>query len=101
MLTSGSSRTHCFIALLFALVLALGIVPGPAWAADTELAAGSLALEDNGIPVLTLTVDPDEFQKVVMSPDHSYRAECGIISIAKPKRILLFGCLFSRLPPRR
>ena len=33
----------------------------------------------NGIPVLSLTIDPDEFQAVLDSPEHKYQAEnCSV-----------------------
>lgn len=37
--------------------------------------------EDDGIAVLNLIIDPDEFQSVVDSPDHSYRAEGASIRL--------------------
>lgn len=34
---------------------------------------------DNGIPVLSVTIDPDELQKVLESPDHSCRVQgCSV-----------------------
>ncbi len=42
-------------------------------------------LPDNGIPVLSLTIDAEEFQKVIDSNDHSYRAETGTISLDYPE----------------
>jgi len=36
---------------------------------------------ENGIPVLKLTIDPDEFQKLMDSPDHSYRATGATVNI--------------------
>ena len=85
MLTSVYSRAQCVIALLFAFAIAcMGMLPGTAWATDAGLAAGTPVSQNNGIPVLTLTTDPDEFQQVVESPDHSYHAECGSISIDVP-----------------
>ena len=41
-------------------------------------------LEDNQIPVLYLTIDPAEFEKVNESEDHSYRAQTGSIRIHVP-----------------
>ena len=82
MMTSASSRAHRLLVLLFVCALScIGMAPGAAWAVDGELTLGSIASVDNGIPVLSLTIDPEEFQKVIQSPDHSYRAECGSISI--------------------
>lgn len=34
-------------------------------------------LSDNGIPVLSIDIDPEEYRKVIESEKHTYRAECG------------------------
>ena len=44
----------------------------------------SPACPDNGIPVLVLTIDPEEFQKVLDSSRHEYQAENGTIRIDLP-----------------
>ena len=61
---------------LFVFCLCFGLV----------LLAGSIAAaEGNGIPVVRLTIDPAELQKVNESPDHSYRAREGQIRIEIPQ----------------
>lgn len=63
----------------------------PAEEAENETSGESEALEtvnaliDNGIPVLSLTIDPKEYQKVIESEDHSYQASDCSISIAVPE----------------
>ena len=42
-------------------------------------------LSDNGIPVLSIDIDPEEYQKVIESEKHTYRAEGGTISITVPE----------------
>ena len=63
-------------------------------AEGTEQPEGSGAEEDQlraapsadyGIPVLTLTIDAEEFQKVCDSEDHTYRAKGGSIRIDVPE----------------
>ncbi|MBR2534426.1 MAG: CotH kinase family protein, partial [Erysipelotrichaceae bacterium] len=44
-----------------------------------------LNYEDNGLPVLYLQIDPEEFTKVNESADHSYRAEGATLSIGVPE----------------
>lgn len=41
--------------------------------------------EDSGLPSLCLTVDPEAFRLVLESPDHSYRAEGGSLSLRVPE----------------
>ena len=41
-------------------------------------------ISDNGIPVVSLTIDEEEFTKVIESVEHEYRAETGSISITVP-----------------
>ena len=36
---------------------------------------------DNGLPIIELTIDPEEFEIVNESPDHSYRATNASLSI--------------------
>ncbi len=63
--------------LLILLILLLCALP---CRAEAE---GSVSVS-NHIPVLTLTIDPEEYQKVVGSARHEYRAECGTIRIDVP-----------------
>ena len=42
--------------------------------------------EDNGLPILYLQIDPEEFTKVNESEDHSYRASGATLSIDKKIR---------------
>jgi len=62
-------------ALLLCLVLA-GLVGACAVAS-----AGA----ENGIPVVSITLDPEEFQKVIESPEHTYRAREGTLRIDLPE----------------
>ncbi|MBR1827925.1 MAG: CotH kinase family protein, partial [Atopobiaceae bacterium] len=43
------------------------------------------ATQDNGIPALRLTIDPDEYQKMIDSPNHEYRAAGATISLDVPE----------------
>ena len=38
-----------------------------------------------GLPILSLTIDAEEFEKVNVSEDHSYRAESGTLSVKVPE----------------
>lgn len=50
------------------------------------LAQGSdSAMQDNGIPALRLSIDPDEYQKMIDSPLHEYRAVGATISLDVPE----------------
>lgn len=49
------------------------------------MATDSDPIINNGIPVLTLDIDPDEYQKVIDSPNHDYRAYTGTIRIDVPE----------------
>ena len=40
---------------------------------------------DHGIPVITLTLDPEEFRKVLESPRHEYQAEACTLRIDVPE----------------
>ncbi len=40
--------------------------------------------QDNGLPVIELTLDPEEFDRVNESPDHSYRAADASLCITVP-----------------
>ncbi len=64
------------------LVMAL-LAASVAAVAETAPAAGGA--DSNGIPVVRLTVDPDELQKVKDSADHSYRAREGLIRVEIPQ----------------
>ena len=41
-------------------------------------------MQDNGIPTLRLSIDPDEYQNMINSPLHEYRAAGATISIDVP-----------------
>ena len=81
-----------FLSLIMIAVLAAGILPvSAAQAAGQDAQANAPASLDNGqapdnngIPVLYLTIDPEEFSKVNESEDHSYRANTGTIRIEVP-----------------
>ena len=45
---------------------------------------GEQTEDGNGIPVIYLNIDAEEFEKVNASEDHSYRAKGGSISITVP-----------------
>ena len=44
-----------------------------------------LATAGNCIPALYLSIDPEEFQKILDSPDHSYRSHEGTVRIELPE----------------
>ena len=67
-----------FRVVLTCLVLAVCVGLCFAAAAAAEPSA------DSGIPVLSITMDPEEYQKVIKSPDHSYRAQEGSVRIDLP-----------------
>ena len=67
-------------ALTVLMILMLCVLPVRAGAESTS---GMPA--DNGIPILSLTVDPEEFQKVLDSPRHEYQAENCTLRIDLPE----------------
>ena len=69
-----------FSGLCLVLVLLVGSV-----AAAAETAPAAAEADSNGIPVVSLTVDPEELQKVNDSADHSYRAREGLVRIEIPQ----------------
>ena len=63
---------------VLSLILCVGILLG--------LLPGALAeAENNGIPVIRLEIGADEFNRVLESPDHSYRAHGGTLSVEIPE----------------
>ncbi|MBR6706070.1 MAG: CotH kinase family protein [Clostridia bacterium] len=78
--------------LLGLLTMALCLAAGMAMAEDANGSGprphpeiGTVALQDNGIPVVTLTVDPEEYQKVIESNSHDYMAKGGSVRITIPE----------------
>lgn len=72
------------ILFILGLGLALGLLTGTTGAlAETDPADHTA--DRNGIPVIRLTIDPEELQKVNNSADHSYRAREGMIRIEIPR----------------
>ena len=69
-------------ALMIALCLLGALHVGAVYAAEGE---PEVDYTDNGIPVLYLTVDAGEFQKVNESDYHTYRASGGSIKIDVPE----------------
>lgn len=65
--------------------IALFVHADPAFADDPPQTTIDVDLSDNGIPVLSIDIDPEEYQKVIESEKHTYRAECGSISITVPE----------------
>ena len=76
--------TRALAVLTFLLLL---LLPFRAEAKKEPGAAGGSPAEvlDGGIPVLSLTIDPEEFQKVIDSTRHEYRAESGSVRIDLPE----------------
>ena len=70
-------KKHRILLIILALVMGLSVLPASA-AEDSEEKI------DNGIPVISLTIDPAEYQSVISSEDHSYRAEGCSIRIDVP-----------------
>ena len=79
-----SRLRYLFTFVILAVIACIGICPHVAWATEQQPTSSSIAAVDNGIPVLSLTIDPDEYQKVIESEDHSYRSNGGSISIVVP-----------------
>lgn len=50
--------------------------------ADTELPE---ELSDNGIPILSINIDPYEYKNIIISNRHSYTSYSGSISITVPE----------------
>ena len=75
--TKGRSLLILTMTLIMAGVFALAMTLSAqdAYGAETEI--------NNGIPVLSLTIDEAEFQKVIESEDHSYRAPGASISFIR------------------
>ncbi|MBR4502121.1 MAG: CotH kinase family protein [Clostridia bacterium] len=78
--------------LLGFLVLALCFAAGMAAAEETaeqgprpHAEIGTVALQDNGLPVVYLTVDPDEYRKVIESNMHDYQTAGASVRITVPE----------------
>ena len=69
------------IAVISAGVLTYGT--NAAFADGTEKTTEEI-LEDNGLPVVYINIDDEEFDKVNESDDHSYRCETGTVTITVP-----------------
>ena len=69
------------IGLCLVLILCAGMT---ASRAETDSVPG-VAAGGNGIPTVSLTIDPEEYQEMIDSPDHSYRAESGSVRIDVPE----------------
>lgn len=77
-------RMHIILATLFITLLLAGavyVLTGAVYAEE----APKVDYTDNGLPVLSLTIDADEFNKVNESDDHSYKAEGASIRIDVPE----------------
>ena len=72
------------VLFILGLGLALALLTGTTGAlAETDPVDHTA--DRNGIPVIRLTIDPEELQKVNNSADHSYRAREGMIRIEIPR----------------
>ena len=65
------------------VICAFTVLDAPAFA-DTKAGLPEEVL-DNGIPVLSIDIDPEEYQKIIESEEHAYRSYSGSISITVPK----------------
>ena len=70
-------------ALLSAIMLMAALLAIGTGCSASGPSAGDRA--PNGIPAIYITVDPVDFQRVLDSTDHSYRAYGGTVSIAVPE----------------
>ena len=79
-------RTFAIFALIIA-ALCLQSCSSSTAKEETEtegLPAAVNPWEDNQIPVLYLSLEEDEFEKVNASEDHSYRAQGGTVRLEVP-----------------
>ncbi len=88
--TNHRSMKKRFLSVL--LILALLCAAGTAMAEGTEEAGprphpeiGTVALRENGIPVVYLTIDPDEYRQVIESGNHDYQAKGASVRITIPE----------------
>ena len=87
------------IPVLTVLLLSLLFLHGAVKSAGEEAGPsplGTVSLRGNGIPVIYLTVDPDEFEALLSSPDHSYRAESASLRIVVPPE---YECEYGEIDP--
>ena len=80
---SGKRKAIITILLLLALTLT-GVFLLPVGAAAGPQ-PGDIPLRNNGIPVIMLTIDPAEYQALLDSPRHEYRAEKATLRIDVPE----------------
>lgn len=78
--------------LSFILALALCAAAGMAAAEEFEepkprqhAEIGTVALQDNGLPVVYLTVDPDEYRQVIEDSEHKTQARGASVRITVPE----------------
>lgn len=79
-------RQNFILPALIAMAMVIGaftVLVAPAFA-DTKAGLPEEVL-DNGIPVLSIDIDPEEYQKIIESEEHAYRSYSGSISITVPK----------------
>ena len=83
------------IPLLIVLLFSLLFLPTAVKGAGKETGnspVGTVSLRENGIPVIYLTIDPEELDSLLSSPDHSYRAEtCSIRIDVPPEYVCEYG----------
>lgn len=72
-------RTLSRLTAILTLLACLLLIPRTVYA-ESDIPE---EIKDNGIPVLTLTIDPDDYDRIVNSEDHSEKAG-GTISIDVP-----------------
>ncbi len=92
-MTTNRRLITIFASVLMAFAFALFVHADPAFADDPPQTTNDgvvyglpdVDLSDNGIPVLSIDIDPEEYRKVIESEKHTYRAECGSISITVPE----------------
>ena len=87
------------IPILTVLLLSLLFLHGAVKSAGEEAGPsplGTVSLRGNGIPVIYLTVDPEELEAVLSSPDHSFRAESSSLRIVVPPE---YECEYGEIDP--
>ena len=87
------------IPVLTVLLLSLLFLPTAVRSAGKEAGPsplGTVSLRGNGIPVIYLTVDPEELEAVLSSRDHSFRAESSSLRIVVPPE---YECEYGEIDP--
>ena len=69
------------IAVVLILIIAGSLLQACAASPAKDEEADSRVWEDNGLPVLYITIDQDEFDRVNSSEDHSYRSDGGTATL--------------------